>query len=486
MTTVLPTEAAIRRTYVSIGLLALIGLGLRIAGAQGGLWLDEAWSAVFARRAKSTFDVLFAIHHDNNHHLNTLWMHLTGWGAPPLVSRLLSIATGTLAIIVGGLIGLRRGPIRGVLLALFLTISPMLVAYGSEARGYAPMFLALTLMIWVVIRWLDRQQAPAPSLLLALITALGMLSHLTMLFALAGIGLWATAVLARGRSFRELIAITFNLFGPSMIMAVGIVLMTVVIPLFGPEGFQFGGYDPFSMRTLGIGLSVLLEYALGLRGQVTYVILLSLLLLLPLLFASRTSDRSFFLICVACLLTVPALFMMAQIANAAFARYQLLTCFGLLLLASELIASGWDRGGWRRPVALVALAALVFAQTSVTLSVIANKRGDPSVAIRTMIARAPDGTTVFVGHNRDMAVIEAAAASDGYSVELFEKPCSGAHFMFLAAPDFSDLPSEELVCDVRYAAIAGGARTELSGMSWRLYIREDQAARRSSAARSTS
>lgn len=477
---------SVRRAYALIGVLALVGLGLRIAGAQGGLWLDEAWSAAFAHKARSPLDIFFVIHHDNNHHLNTLWMYLTGWGAPPMVSRLLAIATGTLAIIVGGAIGLRRGPIQGVLLALFFAITPMLVAYGSEARGYAPMFLAFTVMIWVVARWLDHQQAPAPSLLLALITALGMLSHLTMLFALIGIGLWATAVLAKGRSFRALIAVTVDLFGLSMIVAAGILLMAVIIPLLGPVGFQFGGYDPFSLRTLGMGLSVLCEYALGLRGPFAYAILLPLLLLLPLLVPSRTADRNFFLLCITSLLTVPALFIVAQIANAAFARYQLLTCFGLLLVAAEVIASGWARRGWQRALALVALAALVIGQMSITLPIVANRRADPSVAISAMAARAPGGATLFVAHMRDVAVIGAAAASAGYRIKITEEACPPAPFAFLAAPDFADLPVSTTICDVRYGAVAGRARTELSGMSWRLYRRDGQAARRSSAARSTS
>lgn len=481
-----PAEPATRSVYVLIGALALIGLGLRIAGAQGGLWLDEAWSADFARKAKSPIDIFFVIHHDNNHYLNTLWMYLAGWGAPPMVSRLLSIVTGTVTILIGGLIGLRRGAIQGILLALFFAISPMLVAYGAEARGYAPMFLALTSMIWVVARWLDHQQAPVPSMPLALITAFGMLSHLTMLFALIGIGLWSTAVLAKGRSLRELIAVTVDLFGLSAIVAAGILVMAIAVPLLGPTGFQFGGYDPFSMRTLGIGLSVLFEYVLGLRGPIAYVMLPSLLLLLPLFFASRTADRSFILLCIAALLTVPVLFVVARIANAAFARYQLLTCFGLLLVASEVIASGWMRGSWRKPLALVALGTLVIGQFCITLSIITNKRADPSAAITAMASRAPGGASISVGHMRDVPVIEAAAATARYPLKIKET-CPGAHFAFLAAPDFPDLPPSTTVCDMHYTGIAGAARTELSGMSWRLYARDDvQAARRSSAARSTS
>lgn len=480
-------RSTLRRSYALIGVLTLIGLGLRVAGAQGGLWLDEAWSAGFAREARSPFDIFFAIQHDNNHYLNTLWMYLTGWGADPMVSRLLSIVTGTSAIAIGGLIGLRRGPAQGVLLALFFAISPMLVTYGAEARGYAPMFLALMLIIWVVSRWLDDQQRPAPSRLLAAITAFGLFSHLTMIFALVGIGLWATAVLYPGRSPRALIGVLIDVFGLAAAVATGILVMAILIPMLGPAGLQFGGYDPFSMRTLRIGLSDLSEYTLGLRGMVTLAILPSLLLLLPQLLRSRTSDRQFFLLCVASILTVPALFMIAQIANAAFARYQLLTCFGILLIASEIIASGWMRGGWQRPLAVVALSALIVGQISITLSIIASKRGDPSAAIKVMAAHAPRGTTVFVGPDRDIPVIEAAAASAGYPLKLSRSLCARAPFIFLEAPDISELQPTTIMCGTHYVGIAAGIRTEISGMSWRIYARDaGQAVRRSSAARSTS
>ena len=68
------TRPALSRPFLLASLLGitLLGLALRIAAAQGDYWLDEAWSALFAREAATPGRVFFAINHDNNHFLNKL------------------------------------------------------------------------------------------------------------------------------------------------------------------------------------------------------------------------------------------------------------------------------------------------------------------------------------------------------------------------------------------------------------------------------
>src|SRR4051812_20336045 len=90
--------------------IVLIGLALRIAAGRGGLWLDEAWSELHAAGVKTPMGVFIGINHDNNHHINSLWMQALGVGAPPLLVRGLSIVTGTFSILVAAAIGIRRRP----------------------------------------------------------------------------------------------------------------------------------------------------------------------------------------------------------------------------------------------------------------------------------------------------------------------------------------------------------------------------------------
>src|SRR3954471_19649405 len=101
-------ERGDRQYWWLLGAFILLGLALRVARAQGALWLDEGWWSKQAHDAGTPLGVFLNINHDNNHHLNSLWMQLVGFDAPPLLARALSIVTGTAAILVAALIGARR------------------------------------------------------------------------------------------------------------------------------------------------------------------------------------------------------------------------------------------------------------------------------------------------------------------------------------------------------------------------------------------
>ena len=82
-----------RRYGILLAAIVATGFLLRLVSARGGLWLDEAWSAQLADEAATPLAVFLNINHDNNHHLNSLWLQFVGFGAPPLLARALSIAT---------------------------------------------------------------------------------------------------------------------------------------------------------------------------------------------------------------------------------------------------------------------------------------------------------------------------------------------------------------------------------------------------------
>src|SRR3982751_6366288 len=92
-----------RLWWAAVGAAMLAGLALRIAAAQGGLWTDEAWSVIYAARARDALGVFLRINHDNNHHLYSLWLQAIGADASPLLARLPGIVAGTLCISVAAL-----------------------------------------------------------------------------------------------------------------------------------------------------------------------------------------------------------------------------------------------------------------------------------------------------------------------------------------------------------------------------------------------
>jgi uncharacterized membrane protein len=166
--------------WAAVGGLALAGLALRIAAAHGGLWTDEAWSVIYAAQARDPIGVFLRINHDNNHHLYSLWLQAIGPAAAPLLARAPAIAAGTLCIIVAALLAGRRSRLAGLVAALLFAVSPILVALGSEARGYAMMLLAALMMLLLVSDAIDGHAARGARWWLAALALFGMFSHLTM------------------------------------------------------------------------------------------------------------------------------------------------------------------------------------------------------------------------------------------------------------------------------------------------------------------
>ncbi|MDB5699427.1 MAG: hypothetical protein JWN69_2231, partial [Alphaproteobacteria bacterium] len=217
-----------RGTWLAIGAITLIGLALRIAAARGGLWMDEAWSMMFATETRSWPAVFLYINHDNNHHLNTLWLQLVGIEAPPLAVRALAIVSGSAAIFVAALLGARRGATAAWITALLFALAEAMVTYGSEARGYAPMLLALLALLLVAERWLDRPDAPPPARWVLLWCALGTLANLTMLFGVVAISGYALIVLLR-RGMPPVAA----LLAAVRLMAPGIAAAAAIVAVVG-------------------------------------------------------------------------------------------------------------------------------------------------------------------------------------------------------------------------------------------------------------
>src|SRR4051812_18104619 len=179
-----------RRWWWVVGAATLAGLALRIAAAQGGLWTDEAWSVIYAARARDAVGVFLRINHDNNHHLYSLWLQAIGIDAPPLLMRLPAIVAGTLCIPMAALAVARRSEWAGLVAAILFAVSPTMVNFGSEARGYSLMLLAALMFLWLAAEAVEAREKPGTPWCLALIAALGMLSHMTMAAPVGMIGLW--------------------------------------------------------------------------------------------------------------------------------------------------------------------------------------------------------------------------------------------------------------------------------------------------------
>lgn len=455
------------RAFAWIAIIAVAGLVLRIAAGCGGLWLDEAWSALLAHEAGTPLGIFVQINHDNNHHLNSLWLQAVGLGAPPLVARALSIVAGTLSIVVAGMIGARRGAWTGVVTALLFALSPALVTLGSEARGYAPMMLMAMLGIWYVDQYLGGDKQADRPLTLAVLVFVGALFQLTMAVAVCALTGWVFAALARREGPRGAARKTARLLGPAF-GALLIVLLIVAAPVIAGAEFRFGSRQPFATMPFVHGVGVLFGYAIGAPGLALGSLVAAMILLLSAR-ALGTPRLPFYWLAI---VVFPISVALLRMMNAEHPRYYLLAGIALLLLIGEILSALIRNGGWKALAGGTALAAFIAASMAANLDLIQNQRGDVGPAIRAVAARAPHGADVMLERETGLALVKVAAAEAGYPVTA-SLTCP-ARFVFADSYSIEpEGPDRILRCGGAYRAIARATAHGLSGQNWTLYERLD-------------
>ncbi|MGA1797403.1 hypothetical protein VH567_01310 [Sphingomonas sp. 4RDLI-65] len=460
------------RQAAALAAILLLGLSLRLWNAHGGLWVDEAWSAQFVAQAGSPWGIVWRVNHDNNHYLNSLWILLVGPYAPPLLIRALSIATGTLSIAVAGAIGWRRTPCTGLIAALLFAISPILVAYGAEARGYGPMLLALLLSILVVDRWLDHDDAPPPAWTLAVLTFAGLLAQLTYIFALAAFTGWIVTARSRRGSIDAAVAATLRALGPSFAVLAFVVAFVVAAASASTTGFQAGGYPSFTLSAFADVLAETIAYTVGVALPDAWpTIGLALIAIAALLLRAHPDRRPLYLFAT---IAFPLVLGIAlwRIGNAGFARYYLVAVVGLLLLLADSAGAAIQHGGRRKAIAIALTLLVIVACIRRDGALAGAARGDPGLAIAAMHARAPSGTSVLVDTIRPIPVLDVAARGTGYPLAIHQD-CPAAAYTFVDL-DGPLPPAATLTrCGARYLIVRSGRHLALSGLDWALYTRAD-------------
>ena len=435
--------------------IALAGLVLRCFAARGGLWLDEAWSAVFAQEVATPAGVLFQINHDNNHHLSTLWLQLVGPAAPPLLQRTLSIASSTATIVVAAVIAARRGPAPAICAAVAFAVAPFLLTYGAEARGYAPMLLAWVSAMGVADRWLADPTQARPSTALAIAALLGCLSQATMMFGLLILTLWVALERCRNAGWRKGLSDTIALFAPAAAVAV-LLIAGAWAAAAGGGGFHIGNREPHDWLKWADAMRQLLAGMFG-----------ATILAVPLLYLARGNhDRLATLALIACAL--PLAVALLTLPNSGAARYYAVVVPPVLLLTAIVLPLAWTHPVERWIAAGIAAVFLINAAVS-DRAMIRSLRGDPGRAIATLARVAPGGAIVSVDYSRSSAILIAAARSQRYSLTVAETPCPPARFHFVERDGDTRFPDRPSWCGRTYREIARGDPAGLSGTHWRLY-----------------
>ncbi len=182
--------AAERHRHVARAVLAgilITATVLRFYALDGGLWLDEVLTYVeYARMPLG--EIVTTYHSENQHFLYTLLAHASFliFGESAQSLRLPAVLFGIGSIwalyMLGRYVG---GPREALLAAAMLAFSYHHVWFSQNARGYTGLLFWTLLASWLLLRGM-REARPQLWLLYAIAVALGVYTHITMLFVFLG------------------------------------------------------------------------------------------------------------------------------------------------------------------------------------------------------------------------------------------------------------------------------------------------------------
>ncbi len=167
--------------------LLVIALILRVYRLNEGLWLDEILT--YVGYAKMPFlRIITSFDSENQHFLYSILAHMSflGFGESAWALRLPAVLFGVGSILALYLLGSEVTTKREALLgAALLNFSYYHIWFSQNARGYTGLLFWTLLSTWLMLVAMRKQKTVA-WFLYAVAAALGVYTHLTMLFAIAG------------------------------------------------------------------------------------------------------------------------------------------------------------------------------------------------------------------------------------------------------------------------------------------------------------
>ncbi len=405
-----------RFPFLLAALLLVVAAGLRGMGVGNDLWLDEVWSVFITTQLHSPLEV-FTLHHEINHHLNTLWLYLIGPGASAVVYHAWSFFCGIASVGVAGWIGWRRGRAGAILAMMLVGVSYVLVAYSAEARGYSSLVLFSLLSFQFLSGYLERSRWRGAALY-AGCAILGLLSHPIFIAFLGAAMLWS--MIRLGRS------------GGGMRGAVAGMLACQGLPLAGFALLYWidlrhvvaGGGTSAPSLLMEFGKS--LGWAWGSPQDDVWMAMFSLGALLGAGMAlwnlyREGSDRWIFYATVCFLF--PISLVLARGSDLVYTRHFMVGTTFLLLLWSDGLAVLWDRGFRARVAVVILLLVYIGCNGRHVAEWVVHGRGQPT-ALLSYIADQAEGRPVTMGGDVDFRI---GVVMDYYRLAMPE--ARGCHYL---------------------------------------------------------
>jgi hypothetical protein len=363
--------------------LLIAGAALRIGGGISDLWLDEIWSLNNSAIVRQPFDVFTAIHLDNNHHLNTLYLAAVGPRQAPLLYRLPAIVSGVLFIVIVAVALWSRDRIEAVVATGLLAFSYPLILYASEARGYSLALLFAAASVLALLRY-RRDPTTRWRLTFAAFVVLGILSQLTFVFF-------------------YFVLVAWTLRTPSL-HAIPVASLAVLYRV-DLSRMAIGGGTPAG---IGSVLADLVAYTLGSPFSAGAVLIAGLFVWLW-----RRGERTECGLALG-LLAVPVIAVVVMKAEFVAVRYFLFAVPVVLLMSARALAALSRTGRAGRFASGFILFVFFCGNASRTADLLRYGRGQYREAIRDMTAGSGD-TTVSSDHDfRNRTILDYYAPAIQY------------------------------------------------------------------------
>jgi len=448
-----------------------LGAVLRAIPCWNDFWLDEIWTYSTARSLSSPLAVFNAIHHSNNHYLNTLIFYSIGEAPHWAVYRIPALVSGTASIALASGFAARRGRLEAVLAAVLSAFCFALIHFSSEARGYAPLVCFSLLALWSLELDLERPRAWTAALFCAS-AVLGLLSQLVFLFFYAGALVHSAQRLLRKRATAR------SALGALARLHLGPLACLALLYWIDLRHLQVGAGPPLDLAWL---LSRSVGFSFGLPAQrelaAPYAVLAALVLGLGLRLLARAGNDLWLCFLITILLA-PLLAIAMLRPDVLAVRYFLVGIAFMLLLAAFLLAQALRAGGAPRVLALAALAIFLVGNGLHTLRFLELGRGGFLAALLTMAEQTP-GEKIVVGSDHDFRTgsvlrFYASRLPAGKTLDYRPRdrwPPGGPDWLILHYEERPARPRQGFVIKSgeRFGLVAEFDHAAISGFYWALY-----------------
>ncbi|HEX8942483.1 MAG TPA: hypothetical protein VF785_05040 [Gemmatimonadaceae bacterium] len=462
--------ARARSAGTAIVVVAAFALVVRILAGMNELWLDEIWSYVLAHRLTSAVGVFTAIHHDNNHYLNTLYLYVIGATPVWLVYRIPAIVAGVASVLLAALIAKRASIFTGLFAAVLFASSFLMILYSSEARGYGLAVCFALLAVFAADRFtVNHRTAWGTSVAVA--SMLGFLAHLTFVQAYVAIVVWTGYRLFRQRrGWRAWIDDMVLCHLPPAALVAWLYLVDIRRMEIG-GGPESSGFDVMT-RALSLTLGGPAEGVASVLLAVAALVLLTIAIVL----VWRSGSDLWLLFATATLIS-PALMLVVARPAFLFERYF------LVAIAFAVLSMAWPLAALlaRNRAAAFALVTLFVAANSVhTARLITRGRGHYLEAMRWMSQHSERrGGGVAIGSDHDFRNGMVVGFYSQFlppsprivHLQQGEWPADGPEWLLLHSQDRDFRPAPRLGDRGGHQYLLANVYpyAELSGWTWAVY-----------------